>query len=305
MKKCGKCNQDFIPSKGLVNYCSLSCRNTREQTEDVNKRRSEKMKNRKLSEEHIKKISGSNNGNWRGGVSLKTKNYTPNRFGDKCLCKFCESEIPKKKSCCENCKPFIQNIKLFKKLKTYKENVRLDELNKITLEKLYEEYFVNKKSKLVLMEEYGLMSNTIYDFFKKNGIKLRNLSQSLSLSYEESRLSVKSDVRYKQGWHKTWDGKQVFYHSSYELEYAKKLDEQKISYEMESLRIRYFDTQKNKERIAIPDFYIPSTNTIIEIKSNHTLDEQNMLDRVREFKNLGYNFKLILENKEMDFKNIG
>lgn len=300
MKKCGKCNQDFTPSKGLVNYCSLSCRNVREQTEEVNKRRSEKLKNRKLSEEHIKKISGSNNGSWRGGVSLKKnkkiKNYTPNRPTNKCLCNFCESEIPKKKSCCENCKPFIQNIKLFKKLKTYKENVRLDELNKIALEKLYEEYFVNKKSKLVLMKEYGLMSNTIYNFFKKNGVTLRNLSESVLLSHEESRTFVKSDVRYKQGYHTTWDDKQVFYRSSYELEYAKKLDEQKISYEMESLRIRYFDTQKNKERIAIPDFYIPSTNTIIEIKSDYTLDEQNMLDRVREFKN----FKLILENKEMD-----
>jgi hypothetical protein len=302
MKNCKKCGNRFEPTKGLVNYCSLSCRNSREQNEDVNNKRSEKMKYRKLSEEHIKKISGSNNGNWRGGVSLNKKNHTPKCIGDKYLCKFCEIELPKKKSCCENCKPFIQNIKLFKKLKIYKKKTKLSDLNKIALEKLYEEYFINKKSKLVLKEEYGLMSNTIYDFFKKNNITLRTLNESALISYEKNRQSVRTDVRYKQGWHTTWDGEKVFYHSSYELDYAKQLDEEKISYEMESLRIRYFDTQKNKERIAIPDFYLPKTNTIIEIKSDHTLDKKNMSDKVKRYKEMGYNFKLILEGNEFKLK---
>lgn len=32
--KCKKCGKDFIQSKGLINYCSLACRNSREITEE-------------------------------------------------------------------------------------------------------------------------------------------------------------------------------------------------------------------------------------------------------------------------------
>ena len=72
---------------------------------------------------------------------------------------------------------------------------------------------------------------------------------------------------------------------------------------MESLRIRYFDTQRGKERFAIPDFYLPETNTIVEIKGSFTLNEQNMKDKFKKYKELGYNVKLILEHKEIDLKN--
>jgi hypothetical protein len=34
MKKCKKCENEFEPSKGLVNYCSLACRNSRSWTDD-------------------------------------------------------------------------------------------------------------------------------------------------------------------------------------------------------------------------------------------------------------------------------
>lgn len=61
-----------------------------------------------------------------------------------------------------------------------------------------------------------------------------------------------------------------------------------------------FDTQKQKYRCAIPDFYIPEINTIVEIKGNHTLDIQNMKDKFSAYKQLGYNTKLILENNEVN-----
>jgi len=70
------------------------------------------------------------------------------------------------------------------------------------------------------------------------------------------------------------------------------------------LRIKYFDTQKNDYRCAIPDFYLPATNTIVEIKSSFTLDVVNMRDRQKEFENLGYNFKLIFDFKEMTLDEI-
>lgn len=99
-------------------------------------------------------------------------------------------------------------------------------------------------------------------------------------------------------WHTTWNGNKCFYRSSYELDYCKELDKQKIDYEMESLRFLYWDSQQQKERVAIPDFYIPNQKLIVEIKSDYTYDEQNMKDKVEEYKKHGYDFKLILEHKE-------
>ena len=104
--------------------------------------------------------------------------------------------------------------------------------------------------------------------------------------------------------HLTWDDKFVYLRSSYEENYAQLLDQNKILYEVEVLRIVYFDTQQKKERIAIPDFYLSETNTIVEIKSDWTLDVINMLDKVKAYKELGYNFKLILEHKEVDINTL-
>ena len=102
---------------------------------------------------------------------------------------------------------------------------------------------------------------------------------------------------YKHGWHITWNNKKVFYRSSYELDYCKILDEQNIDYEMENLRIVYWDSELKKFRTAIPDFYLPKSNTIVEIKSIYTYDEQNMEDKVKAYKKHGYKFKLILDKK--------
>ena len=56
---------------------------------------------------------------------------------------------------------------------------------------------------------------------------------------------------------------------------------------------------KQIERRAIPDFYIPSKNLIVEIKSSFTLDKQNMIDKKKAYIEQGYNFKLICDFKEM------
>jgi len=107
-----------------------------------------------------------------------------------------------------------------------------------------------------------------------------------------------------QSWHTTWFGKEVFLRSSYELDYAKLLDNLKIYYVVESLRIEYHNTLSNSNKIAIPDFYLPDTNEIIEIKSDFTLDIQEMLDKFEAYKNLNYIPKLILEHEEIDLYNI-
>ena len=92
----------------------------------------------------------------------------------------------------------------------------------------------------------------------------------------------------------------MYLRSSYEEDYAQLLDASKIKYEVEKLRIEYYDSQEQEKRTAIPDFYLVDTNTIVEIKSSWTLDVINMLDKLKAYKELGYKFKLILDHKEVD-----
>lgn len=44
MKKCKKCSEHFEPIKGLKNYCSISCRNSRNWTEEDKLKKSESNK---------------------------------------------------------------------------------------------------------------------------------------------------------------------------------------------------------------------------------------------------------------------
>jgi len=132
--------------------------------------------------------------------------------------------------------------------------------------------------------------NTIFETLEIQG---RNLSESVANAF------VNGKVHAKDCYYITWDNKEVYLRSSYELDYAKELDEQQINYGVECLHIKYWDSQQLKYRQAIPDFYLYDTNTIVEIKSSYTLDKQNMIDRMKAYKDLGYNFKLICDHKEM------
>lgn len=111
------------------------------------------------------------------------------------------------------------------------------------------------------------------------------------------RLGIPPNYMFKDGYHITWDNRQVYLRSSYEFDFAKMMDEKKILYEVEKFRIVYFDTQQQKERIAIPDFYLPETNTIIEVKSSWTFDKQNMTDKRAAYRALGYDFRLWYEHE--------
>ena len=58
-------------------------------------------------------------------------------------------------------------------------------------------------------------------------------------------VNIEGNYQYECGWHTTWDNTEVYLRSSYELEYAQELDSKQINYEVESLRIKYFDTKLN------------------------------------------------------------
>lgn len=150
---------------------------------------------------------------------------------------------------------------------------------------------------------YPDASNLTQKVFPYLGIRIKTAKESVNENLLTGRQKIPEgnfNKFYKSGLHETWKGEKVFLRSSYEEDYAKELDKKKINYEVESLRIVYFDNQKEEYRIAIPDFYLPDENLIVEIKSEWTLDRENMLDKKEAYLKQGYNFKLIVEHKEVD-----
>lgn len=173
----------------------------------------------------------------------------------------------------------------------YKEFYRIKEI-------ILDLYSENSLQEICDSVGYKHGAANLWNSLKFLDIPYRSLSQAQTRAIITGRKKLPKNDTYKSGWHTTWEGKSVFYRSSYELVYAKKLDSNKISYDMECLRIEYWDRQQSKYRIAIPDFYIPSENTIVEIKSSYFYDYISMTDKFLKYSELNYNFKLILDGIE-------
>ena len=174
-----------------------------------------------------------------------------------------------------------------------------NEFNRIK-DKLYKLYWVEHYSsrEIANMFNYPNIGNLTAKVFKYLNIHAKTPRESIYENIKYNKIKFNHNNKYHCGWHTTWNNKRVFLRSSYEFKYAKQLDEHKINYEVESLRIEYYDSEQKHNRIAIPDFYIPSINTIVEIKSTYTLNIQNMKDKNKAYKQAGYKLKLIVDGKE-------
>ena len=224
----------------------------------------------------------------------------------------------KKKKCkicgedeCNNtfCKKHRQIIMTLIKYFEFDENVLgtgidnvIREYNRIktSLSYLYWDKCLSGKEIIKLYQKYNGKSEANFNkILRSLGINLRSFSEATSLAHSMGRLSLPNITPgFNSQWYTTWDNKEVYLRSSYEVDYAKQLDEQKIIYEVEGLRIKYFDTLENRYRCSIPDFYIKDDNMIVEIKSSFTYDKQNMIDRFKAYKENGYNYKMIMDGNE-------
>lgn len=166
---------------------------------------------------------------------------------------------------------------------------------------LYKLYWIENKSfnDIAVIFNYKYNPGNLSKIFKYLNINRRTFSESNINAYLNGKVNSLTHNQYKCGWHTTWNNKKVFLRSSYEFDYAQELDRQHIDYDVEGLRIKYFNTRLNSYHCAIPDFYIPALNMIVEIKSDWTLDIQEMRDKMKAYKDLGYNFKLICNHNEM------
>lgn len=192
----------------------------------------------------------------------------------------CTNEICKK---WENIHSLQTLVKYFKfDTSTLGTKKALDELNNIK-SFLYHKYKEESIPFELISKDLHMIHHTMWNILVRFGI-------------EENKQRGKGH-NYKKGYHKTWYGGDVYLRSSYEFTYAYILDKKHIYYEVEKLKIKYFDTQLQLYRTYKPDFYLPATNTIIEIKPRYEGDKshfsmQNVKDKFCECEKLGYNCKL-------------
>lgn len=162
------------------------------------------------------------------------------------------------------------------------------------------EYWDNKLSGKAIIEKYNYPIHyaNFNKLMKSLNIPMRDYQQANIEAIKNGRACIGVCQKFKHGWHTDWQGNKWFYRSSYEEKQMNEYDIMQIQYEVETLKIQYFDTTRQIWRNAIPDFYLPDTNEIIEVKSSYTYDEQNMKDKFKSYIELGYKPKLILDFKE-------
>lgn len=275
--KCENCGKEHDGTFGSGRFCSRSCANSRKHSKETKIKICKSIKSN-FSEQHIKIF----------------------------YCKFCGKEITttSKSWCSRECRvKFYRTQSLIKYFTFNKECLKselaFEEWDRVR-NLLYDLYWNQQKSSSDICKifNYPNTINLMGKIFVYLDIPKRTLSEAAHNYYKNSnKPTAIIHNQYKSGWHTAWDFKKVFLRSSHELEFAKQLDKNKVCYEVEHLRIEYYDTQKQKSRISIPDFYIPADNQIIEIKSNYTLDKINMIDRAEEYIKQGYEFQLVLDGK--------
>lgn len=69
---------------------------------------------------------------------------------------------------------------------------------------------------------------------------------------------------------------------------------QNPEFEYEKIRIKYFDSEREKERIYITDFYDEKTNTIYEIKPKNY--QYTLKDKIKGIQETKYNYMILDED---------
>lgn len=230
------------------------------------------------------------NSNW-DGLKCSICGREKTKIGEKCTNEFCNKH---------NIQQFRSLIKYFGFDKNKLGTCEAEQEFFRVREMLYDLYHRKHLSSNDISKQfcYPSSSNLTDKIFRYLEIPVKNTSQATVENYLSGKLKPVLCPTYKNEWHTTWDGKEVFLRSSYEIDYANELDKNKIEYQVEGLRIKYYNTTLKGYHCAIPDFYLPNTNTIVEIKSNWTLDIQEMKDKVKAYKEKGYNFILMLEHRD-------
>ena len=275
-------------------FCSQSCAASYNNKQRSKQSREKQRKTLKSTLEK-KRINGANN------TYTGNKTHTKNKKVKRCIvCGSVKGQCPRPDVCSSGLvKQRSNNLALLGfDFSCYGTLGVIEQFEKIKA-LVYDLYVIQEHSIWSIMKLYKIPSErTFISLFKTFGITARSASESQQVSLLRNRRGLVSNGNpyYKRGYHTTWEGKVVYYRSSYELDYCLELDEQRVGYDMEVYRIKYYDTVKDEYHVAVPDFYIASENKIVEVKSYRTYDRQNMIDKRVTYQELGYNFELVLEH---------
>lgn len=219
------------------------------------------------------------------------------------ICKYCGKptglEVIQRyeRGTCVDCKPFVPRLKVIRVF-GYNQGP-LKEGFCAAVEQIEREYEAGE-STTTLSQKYGLDDLVFRGYLQE----IRSRSKSRRNALELGRSKPSASPRYEQGTHKSWNGKEFHYRSSWEREFMEELDRKKIVYEYEPFTVRYWDSTRQQERVAFPDLYLPDSRTLIEIKSSWTLQGkvQEMKDKFKRYRELGYTPKLILDKVERNLE---
>lgn len=225
------------------------------------------------------------------------------------VCRYCGQltgklvQLGKREGVCDCCRPYAGRLKFFNRLGISEGT--LESRNLKLVDFLWTEYYVNKKSLPQIARDLGYRDHSIERIFEEQGWQRRSRSESQIESINQGRPVPKqpSSLRSKQTHHISWEGLKFWCRSSYEVRFAEMLDEQQIPYFIESseARTKYFDPETGKERVAVPDFYLPKTNEIVEVKSSFTLGSLDTLKaKFEAYKQRGFFPKLWLNFEYVD-----
>lgn len=310
---CEKCGKEHDGSYGSGRFCSERC--ARSFSGSGRSEESRKKTSISISRErvHVCPKCGKsflNKGTSANAMCLDCKLEQQKQFTK---CEIVDNKLVQHCKYCGAVKGQCKRPEICNHHQLFKKMVDLFHMdpNAIGTERIYAEYdrisleifdlYWNQKLSIQQMKDlvgYRSSAGSFAHFLSKF-ITFRTASNALGNALQTGRLKMPSveSRSFKTGFHSTWNNKRYFFRSSYEEDYCNELDSQHIDYELETLAIQYFDSQKNKTRIAIPDFYLPEKNLIVEVKSAYTLDRQNMIDKFLAYKKLGYNVELLHEHK--------
>ena len=147
-------------------------------------------------------------------------------------------------------------------------------------------------------ERLNKMANTLFLLGKQKKLPIQNMAEEQKKIFGEKisrRLmeGIKSGrIKLSKSWKKI-PYKNIILRSNWEKEVAKFLDINGFFWEYETKKIPYWDNDRKLETTTIPDFYIPSINTIIEVKSNADFESQKTKDKINGIKKNGFKTLLV------------
>lgn len=147
-------------------------------------------------------------------------------------------------------------------------------------------------------ERLDKMANTLRLLGEQNKLPVQNMTESQKKIFGEKiskklRESIMSGrIKLSPSWKKV-PYKNLILRSKWERIVAEFLDKNNIKWEYETKKINYWDNDRRLEAITIPDFYIPSTNTVIEVKSNAELKSNKTKDKIAGINEKGFNTLLV------------